>query len=121
MGASLPPTLADSFRAARAITREHAKTFYFASHVLSESVRQDAYAVYACCRSIDDVVDQGVARGETVRPEVAGELLLRAFESGGDQPGEEWMPAFRDTISRKKIRRRWFEDLAVGVAGDAGH
>lgn len=89
------------FRAARAITREHAKTFYFASHVLSESVRQDAYAVYACCRSIDDVVDQGVARGETVRPEVAGELLLRAFESGGNQPGEEWMPAFRDTISRK--------------------
>ena len=120
MGASLPPTLADSFRAARAITREHAKTFYFASHVLSESVRQDAYAVYACCRSIDDVVDQGVARGETVRPEVAGELLLRAFESGGGKPGEEWMPAFRDTISRKKIRRRWFEDLAVGVAGDAG-
>jgi len=120
LGASLPPTLADSFRAARAITREHAKTFYFASHVLSESVRQDAYAVYACCRSIDDVVDQGVARGETIRPEVAGELLLRAFESGGDQPGEEWMPALRDTISRKKIRRRWFEDLAIGVAGDAG-
>jgi len=120
LGASSSPTLADSFLAARAITREHAKTFYFASHVLSESVRQDAYAVYACCRSIDDVVDQGVARGETVRPEVAGELLLRAFESGGDQPGEEWMPAFRDTISRKKIRRRWFEDLAVGVAGDAG-
>jgi phytoene synthase len=112
--------LADSFRAARAITREHAKTFYFASHVLSESVRQDAYTVYACCRSIDDVVDQGVARGETVRPEVAGELLLRAFESGGDQLGEEWMPAFRETISRKKIRRRWFEDLAIGVAGDAG-
>ena len=120
MGASSSPTLADSFRAARAITREHAKTFYFASHVLSESVRQDAYAVYACCRSIDDVVDQGVARGETVRPEVAGELLFRAFESGGDQLGEEWMPAFRDTISRKKIRRRWFEDLAIGVAGDAG-
>jgi len=120
LGASTSPTLADSFRAARAITREHAKTFYFASHVLSESVRQDAYAVYACCRSIDDVVDQGVARGETVRPEVAGELLLRAFESGGDQPGEEWMLAFRDTINRKNLRRRWFEDLAIGVAGDAG-
>jgi phytoene synthase len=51
---------------------------------------------------------------------VAGELLLRAFESGGDQLGEEWMPAFRETISRKKICRRWFEDLAIGVAGDAG-
>jgi phytoene synthase len=47
-------------------------------------------------------------------------MLLRAFESGGDEAGEEWMPAFRDTVSRKKIRRLWFEDLAIGVAGDAG-
>ena len=76
--------------------------------------------MYACCRSIDDAVDQVAARGETVRPEVAGEMLVRAFESGGDQSGEEWMPAFRDTVSRKKIRRMWFEDLAIGVAGDAG-
>jgi phytoene synthase len=30
------------------------------------------------------------------------------------------MPAFRDTATRKKIRRKWFEDLAIGVAGDAG-
>lgn len=120
MGASSSPTLADSFRVARRITREHAKTFYFASHVLPSAVRQDAYAVYACCRTIDDVVDRGRERAETVRPEVAGELLSRAFETGGDQPGEEWMPAFRDTVRRKKILRRWFEDLATGVAGDAG-
>ena len=76
--------------------------------------------MYACCRSIDDAVDQVAARAEPVRPEVAGEMLVRAFESGGDQSGEEWMPAFRDTVSRKKIRRMWFEDLAIGVAGDAG-
>ena len=120
MGSFSSPSLADSFRSAKSITRTHARTFYFASHVLAESIRQDAYAVYACCRSIDDAVDQVAARGDTVRPEVAGEMLVRAFESGGDQSGEEWMPAFRDTVSRKKIRRMWFEDLAIGVAGDAG-
>jgi phytoene synthase len=109
-----------SFDAARAITREHARTFFFASHALSEELRNDAYAVYACCRSIDDAVDRAAARGETVRPEVAGEILVRAFETGGGLSGEDWMPAFRDTITRKKIRRRWFEDLALGVAGDAG-
>ena len=102
------------------ITQKHARTFYFASHVLPASVRRDAYAIYACCRSIDDAVDQVASRGESVRPEVAGEMLLRAFESGGDGAGEEWMPAFRDTVARKKIRRLWFEDLAIGVAGDAG-
>lgn len=83
-------------------------------------MREDAYAVYACCRSIDDAVDQVAARGERVRPEVAGELLARAFSTGGEGVGEGWMPAFRDTVDRKKIRRRWLEDLAVGVAGDAG-
>ena len=76
--------------------------FFFASHALSEELRNDAYAVYACCRSIDDAVDRAAARGETVRPEVAGEILVRAFEAGGDLSGEEWMPAFRDTVVRKK-------------------
>ena len=106
--------------AARAITRENARTFYFASHVLGPVVQKDAYAVYACCRSIDDVIDRAAARGEPVRPEMAGKILERAYGSGGDQAGEEWMPAFRETAARKKIRRQWFEDLAIGVAGDAG-
>ena len=120
MGHSLLPSLLVSYRAAQAITREHARTFYFSSHVLSAEVRRDAYAVYACCRSIDDAVDGATARGEVVRPEVAGEILGRAFGEGGAKAGEEWMPAFRHTVERKKIQRRWFEDLAVGVAGDAG-
>ena len=112
--------LASSHAAARAVTREHARTFYFASHVLGSAVQRDAYAVYACCRSIDDAVDRAAARGERVRPEVAGQILERAYGAGGEQAGEEWMPAFRDTARRKKIRRTWFEDLATGVAGDAG-
>lgn len=116
----MPHELSRSQAAARAITREHARTFYFASHVLGSGVQRDAYAVYACCRSIDDAVDRAAARGESVRPEVAGEILERAYGAGGDRAGEGWMPAFRETAARKKIRRTWFEDLAVGVAGDAG-
>ena len=120
MSPASPGQLASSHAAARAITREHARTFYFASHVLGPAVQRNAYAVYACCRSIDDAVDRAAARGEKVRPEVAGEILERAFGAGGDRGGEEWMPAFRETATRKKIRRQWFEDLAIGVAGDAG-
>lgn len=120
MSPLLPHDLSRSRAAARAITREHARTFYFASHVLGRQAQRDAYAVYACCRSIDDAVDRAAARGEKVRPEVAGEILERAYGAGGNRPGEEWMPVFRETAQRKKIRRQWFEDLAVGVAGDAG-
>lgn len=120
MSPPLPSDLVRAQEAARAITREHARTFFFASHVLGSAVQRDAYAVYACCRSIDDAVDRAAARGENVRPELAGQILERAYMAGGDQAGEEWMPAFRDTAVRKKIRRKWFEDLATGVAGDAG-
>jgi phytoene synthase len=113
-------SLDSSFLSAREVTREHAKTFYFASHVLPLEVRRDSYAVYACCRTIDDVVDRAAAKGEMVHPEVAGEVLERAFGSGGEKMGEEWMPAFRDTVRRKKLQKRWFEDLTIGVAGDVG-
>jgi len=113
-------SLDSSFLSAREVTREHAKTFYFASHVLPLEVRRDSYAVYACCRTIDDVVDRAAAKGEMVHPEVAGEVLERAFGSGGEKMGEEWMPAFRDTVRRKKLKKRWFEDLTIGVAGDVG-
>ena len=105
---------------AREVTREHAKTFYFASHVLPEEVRRDSYAVYACCRTIDDVVDQAAACGKPVQPEVAGEVLEMAFGGGAGAAGEEWMPAFRDTVHRRGLQRRWFEDLTIGVAGDVG-
>lgn len=115
-----PTALARSHAAARALTRKHARTFYFASHVLGPAVQRDAYAVYACCRSMDDAVDQAAARGEKVPPEVAGQILERAYGSGGNDPGEGWMPAFRETADRRKIRRKWLEDLALGVAGDAG-
>lgn len=30
------------------------------------------------------------------------------------------MPAFRDAAGRRKLQRRWFEDLTIGVAGDVG-
>lgn len=115
-----PVSLVFSFSAAQTVTRQHAKTFYFASHVLPKGVRRDSYAVYACCRSLDDAVDRAAAEGQTVDPQVATSILERAFGKGGDRRGEEWMPAFRDTVQRRGLQRRWFEDLVQGVAGDVG-
>jgi hypothetical protein len=43
--------LADSFRSAKAITRTHARTFYFASHVLAESCGCAAGRCIALARS----------------------------------------------------------------------
>jgi phytoene synthase len=41
----------------RRMTRHHAKSFYFASHVLPRVKRGDAYAIYAFCRHVDDEIE----------------------------------------------------------------
>jgi phytoene synthase len=45
------------FRLARTVTRHHAKSFYFASYLLFGQRRKAAFALYAFCRRLDDMVD----------------------------------------------------------------
>ena len=60
------------------MTRHHAKSFYFASHVLPARKRSDAYAVYAFCRHVDDQID--LAPDEAARLRALADLshLLHA-------------------------------------------
>ena len=107
------------------MTRHHAKTFYFASHVLPVHKRTDAYAVYAFCRYVDDEVD--LAPDETARQQALvklGELLRAAYDSADKIPAPfdalPWLPAFRETIHRRAIPQSYFEDLIAGVKMDLG-
>ena len=58
------------------VVREHGRTFYLASWLLSAPKRRDAYALYAFCRIADDLVDRAQGRfGAAAAPdEVAREL-----------------------------------------------
>ena len=60
-------------RACRLIVGAHARTFYIASRLLPERKRRGAYAIYATCRTADDIVD---ARGFSVDD---GATALRRF------------------------------------------
>ena len=114
--------LALSRQACKEMTRHHAKTFYFASHVLPAQKRSDAYAVYAFCRYVDDQID--------LAPDVAARL--RAFAdlshllhhvygyetSFGACP--TWIYAFHETVQRRAIPEAYFEDLLKGVEMDTG-
>ncbi|MEI9998067.1 MAG: phytoene/squalene synthase family protein [Verrucomicrobiota bacterium] len=109
--------------ACRQMTRHHAKTFYFASHVLPRQKRADAYTVYAFCRHADDEVD--LAPDEAARTKAIARLriLLRvAYGSGAEDAAREralpWLPAFAETIRRRAIPKRYFEDLITGVELD---
>jgi phytoene synthase len=118
-------SLSISREACRRMTRHHAKTFYFASHVLPRQKRNDAYAVYAFCRHVDDQID--LAPSETARRLAftgLRELLDAAFLTTDKietlAARLPWLPAFRETVRRRSIPMKYFEDLLVGVEMDQG-
>ena len=105
------------------MTRHHAKTFYFASHVLPAAKRADAYAVYAFCRFVDDEIDLApdAAARDAAFARLAGVLdLAYAPEASAPPSTLPWLIAFRDTVARRSIPRRYFEDLIAGVKMDCG-
>lgn len=53
------PHLDAAYRRCRAVAREHAKTFYLASRFLEPERRRAVWAIYAFCRTADDIVDGG--------------------------------------------------------------
>ena len=107
------------------MTKHHAKTFYFASHVLPAQKRSDAYAVYAFCRYVDDQI--ALAPDEPARLRAFADLshlLHAAYLSAADAKSFEtslpWLQAFRETVSRRAIPAAYFEDLLKGVEMDRG-
>ena len=125
---AISPSLSASFEACRLMTRLHAKTFHFASRVLPRAKRDDAYAVYAFCRYVDDQIDLAPDAASRLRSlAMLKELLDVACE---DNPPVDdaraftaalsWLAAFRDTVRRRAIPKSYFEDLLAGVALDRG-
>jgi len=117
--------LSASREACRCMTRHHAKTFYFASHVLPAQKRSDAYAVYAFCRYVDDQID--LAPDEPARLRAFTELRQLLETSYVSTPQLEifkrhlpWLEGFLETIQRRSIPQNYFEDLLIGVEMDRG-
>ena len=117
------------YRSARRVTRAHAKSFYFASFALFGRRRDAAFALYAFCRRLDDLVDasSGEAQGATLQ-RVRG-LLPRLFAREEDAEGVDsldWgqpfvsdeLHALRDTLRRFEIPEQPFHDLLSGMEMD---
>lgn len=118
-------SLSVSREACRRMTKVHARTFYFASHVLPWQKRVDAYAVYAFCRYVDDHIDHAVdEEARMIAFADLRQILVAAYMLSDeiDPPWDAlpWLPAFRETIQRRTIPERYFEDLLVGVEMDRG-
>jgi phytoene synthase len=68
----------DDARVCRRIVSRHARTFWIASRLLPAAKRRATFAVYATCRTADDIVDTGHGR-ESDR--ALAEFREAAFES----------------------------------------
>ncbi len=132
------------YRTARAVTRRHARSFSFASLLLFGARRRAAFALYAFCRRLDDLVDEEDGRTEPLEHRLARAraLIARIYVDAPQlaDPGlgpvsgravgalvdEVWdeaeLAALRDTIQRFGVPEQPFQDLVSGMEMDvAGH
>lgn len=128
--------VAQGYERAKALTRFHAKSFFFSSVALFGARRRGAFALYAFCRRLDDLVDgDNQGDGSIAAPvELPAQLserlsLARAAVSSlyGRETSTVWrslpwheseVAAFRDTVLRYGIPERPFQELISGMEMD---
>ena len=104
------------FEAAEAVTRKHAKSFSSCSVALPLPKRRAAFSVYAFCRYVDDVVDEGDPNAVEERAAGLGVLLDRVYAR--DPSLKPIWQAFSLTVLTYEIPQSYFEILIRGVLMD---
>jgi phytoene synthase len=127
--APIPRSLDDAYAAARSICREHARSFYFASHFLPRPKRDHAYAVYAFCRLLDDAADESCSPAAVDHFIVALDASysgmsapLASFQAirgrGAHATNASALLAFEYTVRACEIPKTYFLELAAGCRMD---
>ena len=119
--------VAAGYSQARLLTRQHSKSFFFSSLALFGARRRAAFALYAFCRRLDDLVD-GDAQSSVLtlsdRLTLAREAVSSIYQGSGfsQLPALPWreeeFAAFRDTVERFRIPQQPFQELINGMEMD---
>jgi phytoene synthase len=104
------------YRACREITRFHSKTFYLSSLFLAPAKRRAIWAVYAFCRTADDIADRDAPARERLDALDAWERGLREAYDG--RPSGPVLTAFADAARRFAIPVEPALDLLHGARID---
>ncbi len=118
--------LADAYAYCESVTKNHARSFYFAAKFLPPEKRRAVYPIYAFCRHVDDAVDEAEENAEHTPREVVGvwEERLRSVFNGAveidDQPTEQDLVfiAWRDLLAKYQFPIDLPLDLIKGVVQD---
>ena len=103
-----------AYKNAEEVTAKHSKSFYFATQLLPEEKRSAVRALYAFCRSVDDVVDKVKVKDQAFELDYWRRIVQSASASDDDLIAAAWA----DTLTRYHIPRHYALQLIDGVARD---
>ncbi|MBI2759310.1 MAG: phytoene/squalene synthase family protein [Chloroflexi bacterium] len=106
--------LQKAYKYAEVITAKHSKSFHFASGLLPEEKRSAVRALYAFCRTADDIVDESTDDEREARLE----YWRRMIETGSFEDNDLVAAAWADTLARYHIPRHYALQLIDGVNRD---
>ncbi|MFD2216313.1 phytoene/squalene synthase family protein [Metabacillus endolithicus] len=105
-----------AYRQCEQMIRQHSQTFYKAFSLLPEEKRKAVWAVYAFCRIVDDIVDEGSSPHEELK-QFEQEFTL--FLNGVMPLNNQYMwVALKDAFSRFQLDDKPFFDMLKGQGMD---
>jgi phytoene synthase len=107
-------SLRQAYLLAGRVTAEHSKSFHFASGLLPEEKRAAVRALYAFCRTVDDIVDESTAYDRERQLDIWRKIVNTASAPDGDLVAAAWV----DAMTRYHIPRHYALQLIDGVARD---
>lgn len=107
--------LRNAYKQAEVITAAHSKSFSLASGLLPEEKRSAVRALYAFCRTVDDIVDEVESKKDRdFELDYWRNVVQTASYSADDLVATAWA----DTLVRYHIPRHYALQLIDGVARD---
>ncbi|HSG43130.1 MAG TPA: squalene/phytoene synthase family protein [Anaerolineales bacterium] len=106
--------LGEAYRHAERVTAQHSKSFNFASGLLPEEKRSAVRALYAFCRTVDDIVDESMDDARESQLDYWRGMVEHASFPDGDLVAAAWA----DTLARYHIPRHYALQLIDGVNRD---
>ena len=121
-----PTEIKAAYKYCQNVTKNHAKSFYFAAKFLPEHKQKPIYALYALCRHIDDEVDEAKVSSEKQAIEAVENWKLQlnsVFDKTENQKPQTAnqslvLTAWRDLLKTYNIRQELALDLMKGVLSD---
>jgi 15-cis-phytoene synthase len=110
---SSPLTLDEAYQHCDKITRTHSRSFFLSTQLLPPKKRRAIRALYAFCRTSDDLVDN--AQQDAVRSLARWVALVHAPQAPPDHPV---LLAWNDTAAHYAIPQSLIDELLAGVAMD---